>query len=218
MIDDLSLRTIKESTILSEDDLKIVSDLQNELQENFLKAQIFRTATEMEISVLQDIKHPTPDSKYWQAVKEQNVMYTELVSLSYEYRETRLKVKQIERQIYAETDELEQELLQVQKERLEFRLKQQERVAQDRIREIQLWHEIKEGLKPHLKYGTDDVNAHQLESYTRRFINQSNILGENSSMSERSNLLGQLYTSISKMKRKGIWEELEKTLPSNTQE
>ena len=210
-----SLDIIKGSSLLEEKDFQIIKDLQEELEDTFQKAQIFRTEVEMEISVLNDIKHPTPDSKYWQAVKEQNVMYIELVSMSYEYRKNSVQLRRLERDINITEDEFDKEDLQIEKEKLIFLMRQQERTAKDRIREIGLWHDIKESLIPHMKYGTKDVNAHQLEGYTRRFINQSHIMGDSGSLPERQNLIGQLSTSISKMKHtdKELWESIEKILP-----
>jgi len=94
------------SNILPREDIKSLDPLKNELKETFIKAQMFRTRTEMEVSVLNDIKHPTSDSKYWQAVREQNVMFQELVMLSYEYRKNKIEIEILKRDILEETDSL----------------------------------------------------------------------------------------------------------------
>ena len=60
---------------LNEDDSKAVYAIRDELAENWKKKQIFRTETEMRISVLNDAKHPTPASKYWQSVREMSSMF-----------------------------------------------------------------------------------------------------------------------------------------------
>ena len=51
--------------VLGEEDSKAVAVLRDELVDNWKKKQIFRTETEMRISVLNDAKHPTDASKYW---------------------------------------------------------------------------------------------------------------------------------------------------------
>ena len=60
--------------VLKQEDAKAVIELKEELTDNWLKKQIFRTETEMRISVLNDGKHPTSASKYWQSVREMSAM------------------------------------------------------------------------------------------------------------------------------------------------
>ena len=119
----------------------------------------------MEVSVLNDLKFPSPASKYWQAVREQNVMFTELANLSYEYRKKIIEIKKIKRDIENEKDELEKELKEVELEQENFNLIQMEKVAQDRIREIEQWSEIKEReAKNMTEEQLADVDNHQLVS------------------------------------------------------
>ena len=91
--DEAPFGIIKQADILSEIDVKSLSDIAEELKETFVKVQMFRTRTEMEVSVLNEIKHPTPASKYWQSVREQNVMFQELVMLSLEYRKNMVEIR-----------------------------------------------------------------------------------------------------------------------------
>jgi len=203
-----SLSIIESSKILKQEDLKQLSALSGELQDMFLNVQMFRTRTEMETSVLNDLKHPTPDSKYWQSMREQNVMFQELVMLSYEYRKNQVEIKILEQKINAEPDELERELLQIELEKKQFIGINQERTAKDRIREIQEWHEIKESLKPDMTASLIDVDEHQLISYTARWINQYANASENMSISEKNNLLGQLNTGLKLCKQKGYMDKL----------
>ncbi len=194
---------IRDSKIISSGELESINSLKDEIVDNFLTTQIFRTRTEMEISVLNDLKHPTADSKYWQAQREQKVMFHELVMLSYEYRKNLVEIKKLERSLSKEEDDLERELLLIEIEKQKFVSVNQERVAKDRIREIRQWHEIKDILKPQLQYGTEDVNTHQLISYHGRFVNQAQSLDAMSGP-ERNNLLGQLITSENVLKGNNI--------------
>jgi len=205
-----SLSIIESSKILKQEDLRQLSALSNELQDTFLNVQMFRTRTEMEVSVLNDLKHPTPDSKYWQSMREQNVMFQELVMLSYEYRKNQVEIKILERKLISESDELEKELLQIEIEKKQFIGINQERTAKDRIREIREWHEIKEELKPFMECVTNDVNAHQLYGYTIRWINQLQGLSENTSISERNNLLGQLQKGLRLCRERGLIDRVYK--------
>lgn len=203
-----SLSIIESSKILKQEDLTQLSGLCDELQDMFLNVQIFRTRTEMEASILNDLKHPTPDSKYWQAMREQNVMFQELVMLSYEYRKNQVEIKMLQKKADLESDELEKELLQIEIEKKQFIGINQERTAKDRIREIQEWHEIKERLKPDMTASLTDVNEHQLISHTARWINQLMGMSKNTSISERNNLLGQLDKGLKLCREQNCIEKL----------
>jgi len=203
--------------ILTKEDLESLTPLAGELQEGFKKSQVFRTRTEMEVSVLNDIKHPTPSSKYWQAMKEQNVMFGELVILSYEYRKKLVEIKKIQRDIPLEKDELERELKQIELEKEMFFLKNQERTAKDRIRELKAWSEIKKREASNMsEEELSDVDNHQLISYVKRWIKQSISMGMGGSPAERQNLLGQLNSGIKLCIKEGIIENVLDGFPEET--
>jgi hypothetical protein len=210
--DKQSLAIIDNSTILDKSDFDKILSLKDELNHTFLHTQMFRTRTEMEVSVLDDIHFPTPDSKYWQSMREQNVHYNELVMLSYEYRKNIIEIKILERDIKKETDELEFELLQIEIDKKRFNKLQQERIAKDRIREIQQWHEIKKNLLPELKYSTDDVDKHQLVSYSVEFIKEAFNMPPSTGVGEKNNILGKLITTVKVCKQKKCWEMVTKQL------
>ena len=54
--------------MLVPEDVQFLEEVKEELNDTWTKRQIFRTETEMRISVLNDVKFPTNASKYWQAV------------------------------------------------------------------------------------------------------------------------------------------------------
>ena len=205
---------IQESEILSKADIDSLLPLTEELQETFKKSQVFRTRTEMEVSVLNDIKHPTHASKYWQAVREQNVMFTEMVMLSYEYRKNAIEIKKLQRDIQAEQDDLERELTQIEIEKKLFIQKGQEKVAKDRIREINEWSDIKAREAKHMT-ATElgSVDNHQLVSYTKRWLRQAATAGNSGSPSENQNLRGQLNAGLMACREQGILEEVLKDAP-----
>jgi len=211
----LAIETLKGSKIITDEDLKSLLDLQDELKDVFLHSQVFRTRTEMEVSVLNDIEFPTPDSKYWQAVREQNVMFQELVYLSYDYRKASLEIEDLKRQKEKEKDKIKKELLEVEIERKTFDLLNMEKVAKDRIREIKEWHQIKQNLLDKVEYSLEDVNEHQLVSYTKRWLRQYLTAGNELSSSEKLNLVSQLEKGLKVCKEKKL---LDKVLPEGSQE
>lgn len=207
---------IKSSEILTSLDLSRLEPLKEELVETFKKSQVFRTRTEMEVSVLNDLKFPSHASKYWQSVREQNVMFVELANLSYEYRKKLVEIKKLERALSTEKDELEVELKKIEIEQEHFNLIQMEKTAQDRIREIEEWSEIKEReAKEMTEEELKDVNNHQLVSYTQRWIRQAIAMGNNGSPAERQNLIGQLESGLKICKKNNLLEEVKSGLSLN---
>jgi len=213
--DTKSLAIIKQSGILAQQDFTNLAKLSDELAHTFLTAQVFRTRTEMEASVLNDIKFPTPDSKYWQCIREQNVMYSELVNLSYEYRKNQVEIMKMNRDIDYIDDEFDKELAQIEIERRQFAALNQERTAKDRIREIGEWHDIMDQLKPQMTASFDDVNEHQLVSYTARWIQQARNMAGETGVAERNNLIGQLDKGLKLCKERGAIPSLLKLFPGD---
>ncbi len=204
---------IQNSEILTQENVDALIPLTEELQHTFKKSQVFRTKTEMEVSVLNDTKHPTPASKYWQSVREQNVMFTEMVMLSYEYRKGKVEIEIKKRDAKKEKDDLERELILIEIEKMQFMSKNQEKTAKDRIREIVEWSGIKEKwAKQMTEEELLDVNNHQLVSYTKRWIKQLSAGGQGSP-SEMQNLLGQLNEGLKYCKNQGLLEEVIKDAP-----
>ena len=63
------------SDLITKEDQKVYDQLLQECYDSWQKKQVYRTETEMRLSVLNDAKHPTPAAKYWQSVREQSVFF-----------------------------------------------------------------------------------------------------------------------------------------------
>jgi len=83
--------------VLDTNDFKALKELKDELKDTWHKKQVFRTETEMRMSVLQDAKYPTKAAKYWQCVREQNVFFENLMSLSFDYRKNEVRIKKLKK-------------------------------------------------------------------------------------------------------------------------
>lgn len=213
------VNALKESNLLDQSDCTSLQTMHVELQEAVGKAQRFRTRTEMEVASLNDIKFPTPASKYWQAMREQTVMLVELVRLSSDYRESLIKIKLKQLEIDSapvstpaapvDYNALQKELLVVDMDRLLFDKGQQEREAKARARELRHWSEIKE--REALQMSREElasVDNHQLISYTKRWIKQSIAMGGGGSPAERQNLLGQLRSGVRCCTKNGVMNKV----------
>ena len=179
--------------ILDKEDVSAFSGIIDELRDTWTKKQIFRTETEMRFSVLNDFKYPTKASKYWQCVREQNVYLENLMSLSFDYRRTEVKLKRLKQKLEEETDELKKELIQIDIDEKTYAKANMQLTAKDRMREIRLWSQLKKE-NDDGTFDKQDVNQHQLESYHKIMINRKNTLTQGSSQPEVFNVLGQLQT------------------------
>jgi len=169
-------------------------ELTKELRDTWTKKQVFRTTTEMEVSVLNDAKYPTNAAKYWQCVREQNVFLENLMNLSFDYRKNEVEIKQSEKKRDEEKDELERELHQIEIDQKTFGKASMQLTARDRMREISEWSRFKKKYNDGT-FDTQNVNTHQLESYSKVFKNRKNTLTQGSSQPEVFNVLGQLQTA-----------------------
>ena len=110
--------------------------------------------------------------------------------LSYEYRKNMVEIKKLKRDILKESDEIERELSQIEIEKKQFIARNMERTAHDRIREILEWSNIKTSLKPYLKYGDENVNAHQFEAMRKRYEKEAALVTQQTPPADASNILG----------------------------
>jgi hypothetical protein len=190
------------SNILDTNDFKSIMDLKDELKDTWHKKQVFRTETEMRMSVLQDAKYPTKAAKYWQCVREQNVFFENLMSLSFEYRKNEVEIKKLKKKITQETDLLEKELLEIELEEKLYGRANTELVAKDRMREINQWSQLKKEYDDG-SFDTKNVNTHQAESYKMMLTNKVKTLTPGSSQPEVFNAVGQLQT-LERLEKEGV--------------
>ena len=198
------------NNLLDPNDVQEFKELTNELRDTWTKKQVFRTETEMRMSVLQDAKYPTKASKYWQCVREQNVFLENLMSLSFDARRNEVKIKRLQEKLLTEEDPLKKELLQIDIDEKTYSVANMQLVARDRMREIKLWSTLKKEFNDG-SFDDKDVNTHQLDSYHLIMKNKAETLTQGSSQPEVFNVLGQLQT-IERVKKSGemIYNKKEK--------
>ena len=189
------------NNLLDPNDVKEFKEMTNELRDTWTKKQVFRTETEMRMSVLQDAKYPTKASKYWQCVREQNVFLENLMSLSFDARRNEVKLKRLQEKLLKEEDSLKRELLKIDIDEKTYSVANMQLVARDRMREIKLWSVLKKEFNDG-SFDDKDVNTHQLDSYHLIMKNKAETLTTGSSQPEVFNVLGQLQT-IERVKKSG---------------
>jgi len=182
-------------------DVQFLETVKEELSDTWTKRQIFRTETEMRISVLNDVKFPTNAAKYWQAVREQGVMFENLVTLSFEFRRNDIELERKYRKLEESTDDLERGDIQIDIDECIYKKSNMEQVAKDRTREIEHWSRLKKEVNDGT-FDIENVDTHQLDSYHRRFQNQAQLGVPNDDGGK--NLISQLVTAQRVMEDRGI--------------
>lgn len=190
-------------SVLNDDDAEIILSLKDELIDNWHKKQIFRTETEMRVSVLNDAKHPTNASKYWQSVREMSAHFDALMNLSFDLRKNTVDKLRLDKKIQdlfedEETNKFDIMEAQIDLDRNIYDRSCMLQVAKDRVRELSLWSKIKSELD-NQTFDTKNVNTHQAESLHRYFENRVKSLNESSAPGEVMNAMGP-YLSLNRMK------------------
>ena len=181
------------TNILDKEDVKDFKKLIPELQDTWMKKQMFRTETEMRFSVLSDNKYPTKAAKYWQSVREQNTHFENLVHLSFEARKNEVEIEKLQRDIKKEKDPIDKKMKQIELEEKLYGKAQMELVAKHRMREVATWSKLKKEFDDG-NFDKKDVNSHQAHSYLLRLQHQKNTITPGTSQPEVFNVLGQIDT------------------------
>jgi len=181
------------TNILDKEDVKDFKKLIPELQDTWMKKQMFRTETEMRFSVLSDNKYPTKAAKYWQSVREQNTHFENLVHLSFDARKNEVEIEKLQRDIKKEKDPIEKKMKQIELEEKIYGKASMELVAKHRMREVATWSKLKKEFDDN-NFDKEDVNSHQAHSYMLRLQHQKNTITPGTSQPEVFNVLGQIDT------------------------
>jgi len=184
---------MKDFPALSDKNAKKMEELRKEVEDSFNKKQIYRTETQMRYSVLNDSSFPTRAGKYWQCVREQASMYENLAWLSFEYRQHAIELEKTKEQHEKATDKYEKQLLQIEIEKLEWKIKDAERVGNDRVREIELWSKLKKELDDG-SFDTKNVETDSLDAVHKALLSRADVLNPYHNPSEILNVHGPLDT------------------------
>ena len=184
--------------VLDEKDTKTIIRLQKELEDTFHKSQVYRTETEARISILNDIKFPTPAAKYWQSVREQNLHFEEAVGESYHIRHLNLQIYELELKI-AKLKKKGAHELKIWKKEYDRDTKKAElnnvkRSLKWRIKELEQWSKIKKELDDG-SFDTTNPDTDLGETYKHYWTNRVKALHSESGPGEIINALGSYIAS-----------------------
>ena len=180
-----SLTLISKTPILSEEGLLQLRKLGDSLQHGFEKGQIRRPKYLMTVAVLNNMKFPTPDAKYWQCILERDIQFQNLVMLSYDVQEELADIEIINAEIdqFNHSHKTKMILAKVKKLKIQIERKQanltfMEKDAKERLREIVSWSELIEQIEPEMKFSRDNPEKHMPESFLIKCAYQKRIISE----------------------------------------
>ena len=181
----------------------------------FNKIVFFRTPTLLRLSVLNDVEHPTLESKYFQLVNEMYAHSSELANLIFDIELKQIDIEELENKIQKK-EGYDRRRAEIEIRRKRFELVQMQKTADARIKEIDnqstAMNEIKDEL---LKIGVNiedqTVNDHQLRTLAISWTNEVCNITDATDVSSRKNIISRWITCMNVLKSAG---ELEKFIKS----
>lgn len=184
-----------------------LTGLREEISEAWNNQVVWRTFTEAQFSVLNDIKFPTAASKYHQATREQLVFYEQTILLSFDYREKEIDLAETLEKLET-ADGYEKQRLEVKRDRLLFEIEGMKLQAKDRIRELKMWSSIKEGLNDG-SFDTQNKDTDELIHLTVRYCREASLIkGKTTDIGAVVNIVGQATTCLMECQRRGVVGQL----------
>jgi hypothetical protein len=204
----------------------ILNNAKDSIAKAYNNTPHFRTSrAARDFSVLNDIKHATPESKYFQCMREMECHSLELIGLNFRYKEKTLDMEILE----SEIEELEDKLTnpdlkpyevkkltaRLNKKRIKLDesilgLNNMSKEAKHRVREVQMWDEKMKELEPVILergFSLDSPEDSELISYAARFIQTKRLHVLNNveqSGAEAVNHDGQLLTLLRMIKEQKL--------------
>ena len=177
-----SLDKIKSSSVLDNEDISSMLKMDKSMQHVFEKRQIYRTETEMKYSVLDELRCPTIQARYWQIIREEFSMFNNLMQISFEYEDLNLNLQLSEIEL-KEIDDSAKGKIYAMKKRNEIKKLQFESAimrvqAKDYVRELKIWEKLKAILISKGGFDLNDCNADQFETLKQKWENQNKIAKE----------------------------------------
>lgn len=210
-----ALDSLKAANFLTQENFEWLAENSEFSQEQYEKKQIWRTRTEMETSVLNDLKYPNNAAKYWQCNREYSVFLEQLTLLAYEYQDTLIDIEELEHKINNPEDDFQLKRDKVELQRKIYSKRNQELQSADRMRELRHWKELMDEYDDG-SFDKMDVNNHQLVSYAQSDLQRVFMAESGQSQmteGEKRNLYGRLGTSLKKASKEGSLPQIMSVIP-----
>lgn len=200
-----------QTSVLCDADRAVLFDLAPSIQHSYRVRQYWHTDTEVRVSTFNELHFPTPASRYFQALREQAGHLDAFCDECFEWRRNEVMIRKLaHRMTRWYVNRFDRQLAQVEHDRLTTRNKALERNARKRVEAIALWDKHKqEQIAADPTFDREDVNAHQLVSYTKEFIQKAaNLELSRAGPGEVDNVVGKLRSALRLAVERGVLREV----------
>lgn len=194
------------NALLTDQQAEELAGLMDQISADWNSQTIWRTWTEANCSVLNDIKFPTKAAKYHQAKKEKLVFFEQLVTLSFDFRDAQINLSEVLEKLSKATGS-KQERLEVKRDRLQFSIEGMHLQAKERLREISMWSQIMQSLDDGT-FDTVDKDTDELIGLTIRYCRELPAAQRSKDAAASINIVGQAYTLLKECTKRGIDDQL----------
>jgi len=212
----MPIYTTADITVLSEDDNKKLSLAKNNIEHSMKHVIMHRTKTLLRTSVLNDLDHPTPDSKYWQLSMEMYAHSTALADNLFEIESKQIDLDEAEEKLKTEKNNYTIRRLELEIKKIMFQIAILQKEVHERILELDNQSTAMEELKQYMNYSQDDMNEHQVQTYAIAWTNEVCNITDGTDSDSRKNKISRWITMMNLLESCGTLNEFYNSL-SNEQ-
>lgn len=213
MTENTEISLIFENTLFNPEQTQKLTNARQNIENAVKTVTMHRTPTLLRASVLNDVLHPTPDSKYWQLVNEMVAHSTGLADTLFQIEEKQIDIDEAKFKLKSETDIFEKRRLELEIKKNEYGLVMLQKAAFARIEELNNQSVMMEELKPQCKFGTEDQNAHQLSAFAMSWTSEVCNITDSTSVDDRRNITSRWLTLMNMLAGMGQYENFIRSLP-----
>jgi hypothetical protein len=220
------VEAIKGVSVFAPGDIQFLEEKREHLAAVLERTHIWRTDTQKR-SIVSDGYHPTPHSKFHQAMLEQKVQFEQTLYLAKDFESKKLEIEEIECELEElESSDLSEKRKDIKKRKLlldlnfkQFELKQMQISMHYRMDEVKGWQTIEEDLLKTMreveKLPEDLIwSKDRGELVSFFFVSMTNLQGLQTSSdgAERNNLVNLARFTYGEVLRRGILDQLKPML------
>lgn len=216
MKNDTEISLIFENKLFNSEQITKLTNARQNIENAVKTVTMHRTPTLLRASVLNDVSHPTPDSKYWQLVNEMVAHSTGLADTLFQIEEKQIDLDEAKYKLKTETDQFEIRRLKLDIRKNEYGLVMLQKAASARVEELNNQSIMMEELKINCKYGIKDQNAHQLSTFAHSWTSEVCNITDSTSVDDRKNITSRWMTLMNMLEDMGLYVQFINSLPEQT--
>ena len=192
--------------------LEKLNAAEHNINRAFKDIVFFRTPTLLRLSVLNDMDHPTLESKYWQLVNEMYAHSTGLADLIFDIELKQVEIDELECKIKTGENNFQTRRDEIELRRARFALVNMQKTADARIEEIHNQNTAMEDIKAELqKQGIDietqTINDHQLRTFAVAWTSEVCNITEHTDVDSKKNIISRWITCMNVLNSMGKRDE-----------